>query len=837
LLNGYSIVFVRVDGAREFQKKAVPQSIARGSDNYGHSGNIAQGYCRDVQNSRSMQPSEERKRAKQADELSPVEKEMLPGKKQDGDTTVNPDITVHSTDGFGLSTGSALSFVGMILNGHFEILSLIGEGGMSYVYKAKDIVLNKIVAVKLLRPSLLHQSNIVRRLQTEALATSSLEHRNTVGVRHFDVTKEGLPYLVMVYLEGKSIAEIIANEGPFESDRAIKILHQIADALAHAHKKGIIHRDLKSNNVLLINQDGDPDFVKVVDFGIAKIVNPDGVDVRSQLTITGEIFGSPIAMSPEQCRGGDIDVRSDVYAFGCLMYQILTGKPVYDTKNNFELLFKQLNEMPDSFKVACLQKKIRPQLEAITFKAIQKVPRDRYQSMDELIEDLNALNVDSPFSTIAARLKLSGQKIRRKKKSVALVVVCGLLALGMAGYVAMQQFGTPREMLLTQVLPWQYPALAPLPKDSEKPIAVDGRKLILEVKQYKKNIESRMELWKFVLLPTSKQTHPPESIEQDTRGALVRLADYANRLYSIGAYTELMEVGKCDCYVASVYTKTILRGDKQQDVASAAGAVKQTGDVMQKAGLFPPAELVYLAAAIISRHYSGFGSADDQYFGKLASDSRFATAEYGSRNQEEYQRARPGYDAFLLATKNDPHLVDRADYGFVGDQKVTGPPDLLAESPLAWDARRKRAEIEYVSKEYVNAVSDYQWIFTHPLPKSVVPPDKQALLYCHFADSERMTLPLMEAGADRTAVDAVKNYYSGLDEGDPKNIALAHAYMLALVERYNLSAAPLPAGLTEKTAVAEVRKQFGENNPVTLLVERQFADNLWKQGKWLDALK
>ena len=193
--------------------------------------------------------------------------------------------------------------VGKTLNEQFEILSLLGEGGMSYVYKAKHLLLKKIVAVKMLRGNLLEQPNSMRRLQQEAVATGKLDHPNTVGVINFDLTPAGEPFLVMDYLEGQSLSQLLYTEKLLEPDRALPIFKQIAAALVHAHEKGLIHRDLKTSNVLLVDHEGNPDFVKIVDFGIAKIITPEDGSNIANLTMTGEIFGSPLAMSPEQCRG------------------------------------------------------------------------------------------------------------------------------------------------------------------------------------------------------------------------------------------------------------------------------------------------------------------------------------------------------------------------------------------------------------------------------------------------------------------------------------------------------------------------------------------------------
>src|SRR4030095_3436452 len=195
------------------------------------------------------------------------------------------------------------SLVGTSIADKYEILSVLGQGGMSVVYKARHLLMKKAVAIKVLLPQLVLNPQSLKRFQQEASASSSLSHPNVITVYDFGVSAQGLPYLVMDLLYGDSLADEVKNNGPLEVGRALKIFIQAADALYEAHRKGVIHRDLKPSNIMLVSTDTSADIVKIVDFGIAKVLPQEGDDVQ-KLTQTGEIFGSPYYMSPEQCMCG-----------------------------------------------------------------------------------------------------------------------------------------------------------------------------------------------------------------------------------------------------------------------------------------------------------------------------------------------------------------------------------------------------------------------------------------------------------------------------------------------------------------------------------------------------
>jgi serine/threonine-protein kinase len=279
------------------------------------------------------------------------------------------------------------SLIGTILDNSYEVISIIGHGGMGVVYKARHTLMDRIVAIKMLKSTLISDSMSVKRFQQEVKASARIDHPHAITVYNFGISPEGLPYIVMDFLQGSSLAEVIKAEGHIEVDRGVKIITQACEALAHAHKQGVVHRDLKPSNIVLTEYDEDPDFVKVVDFGVAKLMGG-SADNAQRLTQTGEVCGSPVYMSPEQCMGQELDLRSDIYSMGILIYETLTGKLPLIGRTMVDTMSKHVSEMPPTFS------KIRPDLyiperiEQVVMKAMAKDPADRHQNMDELREDL-----------------------------------------------------------------------------------------------------------------------------------------------------------------------------------------------------------------------------------------------------------------------------------------------------------------------------------------------------------------------------------------------------------------------------------------------------------------
>lgn len=330
------------------------------------------------------------------------------------------DITVCPKDGTPLTrlqTGQGM--IGRVLGERYEILSLLGDGAMGQVYQARHKLLKRTVAVKMLHQNLVAGASALKRFQKEAELASALNHPNILTVHDFGVTDEGYPYLVMAYLEGKSLADVTAGGKNLELKRALHIFKQVCLGLGHAHEHGVVHRDLKPSNVMLVKLDEDPDFVKIVDFGIAKLLAPG--ESTDNLTRTGEVFGSPPYMSPEQCRAKEVDARSDIYSMGCLMYRTVSGVQPISGNDLIEYLYKHVNETPAPFSVVAPELNIPAAMEEIIFKAMAKAPEDRFQSMAELKAAIEPIYSELPgaalTSTEIPRLIMEGETA--SKNSIA----------------------------------------------------------------------------------------------------------------------------------------------------------------------------------------------------------------------------------------------------------------------------------------------------------------------------------------------------------------------------------------------------------------------------------
>jgi len=280
-------------------------------------------------------------------------------------------------------------FLGTTVADKYEIVSLLGGGGAGLVYKATQKLTKETVAVKVLFPHMVLKPEIVQRFKQEARSASRLSHPNIVTIFDYGTAEKGQPYLVMDYLEGCSLDEIIEGAGALKFERALEIFIQACDALGHAHEKGVIHRDLKAANFMLTNDNDGKELVKLIDFGLAKAF-PQEDETIMKLTKTGQIFGSPHYMAPEQCRGGKADARSDVYAMGCLMYAALAGKPPFVSEDLVEILQAHLSDDPPLLPLIKGENYQRHRMEAIIWRCMSKDPNDRYQSVEDLKKDLLA---------------------------------------------------------------------------------------------------------------------------------------------------------------------------------------------------------------------------------------------------------------------------------------------------------------------------------------------------------------------------------------------------------------------------------------------------------------
>ncbi len=275
-----------------------------------------------------------------------------------------------------------------ILNGEFRILERIGTGGMGAVYKASQTKMNRLVAVKILHPKLANRRDLVSRFRREARAMSHLSHPNTVRVLLYGELEDGSLYIVMEYLEGKSLNQTVRTEGPLPADRALPILIQVCGALEEAHRAGMVHRDLKPENIFLCNQGGLRDFPKVLDFGLAKVSEREMRPGSIILTQEGMVFGTPEFMSPEQAQGRTLTPASDIYSLAVILYEALTGRLPFDARSPVEYLGLHVTARPIRLDERVPGTVIPPGLADVVDKALAKQPEQRYASANELARAL-----------------------------------------------------------------------------------------------------------------------------------------------------------------------------------------------------------------------------------------------------------------------------------------------------------------------------------------------------------------------------------------------------------------------------------------------------------------
>ncbi len=278
--------------------------------------------------------------------------------------------------------------IGTSLPGGYVIIELIGVGGMGRVYRAEQTALGRTVAVKIIHPSLLGDESAAARFITEARTASLLNHPNSVSIIDFGKTDTGLLYLVMEYLRGRDVARVVYEDGALSFGRIAEILRQVLAALSEAHHLGIIHRDLKPENIVIEPMRSGGDFVKVVDFGLAKLLTDSG---RPNITATGIVCGTPDYMSPEQGRGDPLDARSDLYAVGVILFQLLTGRLPFEADSPTQVVLMHLTVPAPDPRTVAPERAVPASLAAVTLKALAKNANDRYQDADAFSAALSAV--------------------------------------------------------------------------------------------------------------------------------------------------------------------------------------------------------------------------------------------------------------------------------------------------------------------------------------------------------------------------------------------------------------------------------------------------------------
>jgi len=266
-------------------------------------------------------------------------------------------------------------FVGKVIDGRYEIQARVGEGGMGVVYRARQMSIDRVIALKMLNQQMAGDQQWVQRFYNEAKACSRLQHPNTIRMFDFGQTNDGRLFMTMEFLDGLSLRQAL-DKGPLAPQRVVKILIQCCASLAEAHSIGIIHRDIKPDNVFLLNMAGSPDFVKLLDFSVAKLLEGDRMKTQA-----GVVFGTPQYMSPEQGRGLPLDARSDLYALGVLAFEMLTGNVPYNDDNPMTVIQMHMNgQLPP------MPQSVPYPVQMIVRRAMEKDAARRFQSAGEMMQ-------------------------------------------------------------------------------------------------------------------------------------------------------------------------------------------------------------------------------------------------------------------------------------------------------------------------------------------------------------------------------------------------------------------------------------------------------------------
>lgn len=371
------------------------------------------------------------------------------------------------------STEGALELSpGRIIAERYRVIEELGRGGMGVVYHVEQIILGREMALKTLDGHDV-KDGTWRRFQQEAKATSMLDHPNLISVHDSGMIDGKHPYFVMDLVPGTTLAKLVEEKGPLSVEEALPIFIQVCFGLAYAHELGIVHRDLKPSNIMLVKPPGGGAFTaKIVDFGIAKLHMNEGADIQG-LTKTGEIFGSPLYMSPEQCLGVAVDHRSDIYALGCVLFEALTGLPPFMGNTSLSTMMKHQSEKAPTLKEATLGKEFPKDIEKLVAQLLEKDPDKRYQSLNNVAKDLSLLQQGiSAQSLTSTRSILSETSTSAKKMSIASsLIACTLSALvsGTAAWIIKDQLDAQTYATRLASEMERYKAKALLPVVSSSP--------------------------------------------------------------------------------------------------------------------------------------------------------------------------------------------------------------------------------------------------------------------------------------------------------------------------------------------------------------------------------
>ncbi len=289
----------------------------------------------------------------------------------------------------GIDPEDPVHLVDHVIDGRYHLTSLVGRGGMGSVFLAQHVTIRRPVALKLLQPSLAAIPELGRRFEREAFAIGRIDHPNCVTVLDFGKLEDGSLYLVMEYLDGRPLADAIEAEGRIAARRALHITRHVLRGLGHAHAAGIVHRDVKPENVILVEHDGVPDFAKILDFGNARVMGDAGMpDGEERLTQAGIAFGTPAYMSPEQAVGDPVDPRADLYSVTVMLFEMITGRPPFHASDKLELLGMHATRPPPRLSEARADLLIPPELDELVANGLAKRPADRHASAEDYIADI-----------------------------------------------------------------------------------------------------------------------------------------------------------------------------------------------------------------------------------------------------------------------------------------------------------------------------------------------------------------------------------------------------------------------------------------------------------------
>ncbi|MGC4064341.1 MAG: serine/threonine-protein kinase [Polyangiaceae bacterium] len=278
-------------------------------------------------------------------------------------------------------------YVGCVIDGRYQVEAKLGEGGMGVVYTCKHKLIGKRVAMKVLRADMARDPEVTSRFLNEARAASAIGSPHIIDISDFGRLPDGSTYFVIEYLDGQPLTKLINPDQPLSVDRIVHIGRQLAEGLAAAHHANIVHRDLKPDNIFLVQHGTERDFVKILDFGIAKVST-----AESRLTRAGQVFGTPHYMSPEQAAGSAVDHRGDIYSLGVIFYEMASGRVPFDAENFLGILTQHMYKAPTPIRKSVPSAQhVTPALEAIILKCLSKRQDQRYQSMDEVVADFDRL--------------------------------------------------------------------------------------------------------------------------------------------------------------------------------------------------------------------------------------------------------------------------------------------------------------------------------------------------------------------------------------------------------------------------------------------------------------